>query len=897
MRTKTTRIHFALMIVFSVGLTAICVNDASAQGSDTPFIQEIRTLYEQANVETNPSLENLDPTSYEYVYNLWLMLNRIPDPGSESYQSIMNGIRPALDIYHIDSTPETRTENRRIRYLLTLINDHILELEEKYSVISGQIRMSDREVPGVLDLYIGHIARRQFRYESAVESYTLVLSMTDHPVIVSQAYIGLAQVYEKQYQYQRAVDSLMVSLRECEFSPDALYWLGRNLVRLGRVAEATQVFELAHEINPSHERAHYYLGNGYARYNYTQLEEIYPEAFQADSAAVAKRDEACWYIETNEPEEIIRSLQEAIELAPNWVEPKLMLASIYWTNQDLEPAEELVQQVLELVPEHGRAHAIYAKIMEMRRMRWSQFRESDNQVFSSIEMPEVPGIEDYIFNWHTLTERHRKQVAMAVYPWRHFVPVLVATGSTHYIKPLYERLSESPYMESMEDQRIGLDSRLWDDVRGCGGYHTVTGVEDVERMIYHGSNTVIHELTHQVHYILTDEEKDLIEATYREAKRREENGIPTFMSRYQSLTEWEYFAEGVNSYHSPQRNEYDDYEITRERLYARDTALVALVEHFTSITDVSPYYAIGMVNASNDHLQEGLADLAANRLEAISAEYSEQTAVLNAKSNVYSILDRDSEAIQFARRSIATNLTDADGYLSLSSAFYYQESSPDSSLWALRQGLAAGVEARHELYNALGNLYWETGDWGNAVSAYDSVLAVQSDHPGALWGKALALGDWSLAGGFFGNDSLYNESRRYFEQVLEIRTGIVELRMDYARILLLNGDVMDCLQQITEAQNLRPNDPLVKSMQAWIAMRNGEPHIANHLLQQAASNTPVPDLVHFLMAINEGAETRNELQSTMQTAIPSRSFNSCTYSYETEQVYPYWMQSYLQSLE
>src|SRR5207248_2209664 len=108
--------------------------------------------------------------------------------------------------------------------------------------------------------------------------------------------------------------------------------------------------------------------------------------------------------------------------------------------------------------------------------------------------------------------------------------------------------SECPSMASLRDQRIEYDSRLWDDVRGCGGHHTVTGIEDVERTVLGRYNTVMHELTHQVHGVQTPDESRRIADAYAAAKARKAAGEDAFVSRYQASSVYEYFAEGMNSY-------------------------------------------------------------------------------------------------------------------------------------------------------------------------------------------------------------------------------------------------------------------------------------------------------------------------------------------------------------
>ena len=142
---------------------------------------------------------------------------------------------------------------------------------------------------------------------------------------------------------------------------------------------------------------------------------------------------------------------------------------------------------------------------------------------AAAEMPEVPGIQQFVVNWQSLSPRHRKRVALSIAPWARYVIVLARGGATFYIKPLYMLLSDCPDMETLHDQRINYDSRLWDDVRGAGGYHTVTGIEDVERTIFDRYDTVLHELSHQVHGVLVADDSREIQEHYRRAKARDDS--------------------------------------------------------------------------------------------------------------------------------------------------------------------------------------------------------------------------------------------------------------------------------------------------------------------------------------------------------------------------------------
>src|SRR6185503_17162742 len=246
--------------------------------------------------------------------------------------------------------------------------------------------------------------------------------------------------------------------------------------------------------------------------------------------------------------------------------------------------------------------------IESQRFEVDVHRPDYERRFAATPMPTIAGIERFVLNWAALAPRHQKRVALSIAPWKQFIPVLIEGGATYYIKPLYMLLSATPGQETLKDQRIEYDSRLWDDVRGAGGYHTVTGIEDVERTVFDRYNTVLHELTHQVHNVLPADENREIQELYRRAKERDDQTHDAYLSRYAGGSVQEYFAEGANSYESPMRDAYDPREVVRERLDKRDPELRKLVEHFFARTDVSSSYPIAYAAGGDDRVERGHVD-------------------------------------------------------------------------------------------------------------------------------------------------------------------------------------------------------------------------------------------------------------------------------------------------
>lgn len=717
----------------------------------------------------------------------------------------------------------------------------------KYRLVSAQenlplldslsvTRLSENpdNVPALLTR--GNLHYRLLNYDSAGYYYAHAVQKARDVRLRTLAVVGISEVKYKQQEHQAALDTLIAVLDNSTFSDRLLFAFVQPLIRLGRVQEASRVLKKAIEVNPFNELAHYYLGNGYAQFNYTQLEEKYPQIF-ADGEGQKALIKAEYLLRTGEVDAAETLLLQMTEAHPNWVEPLTILGAIYWAREDFEKARAYFKQSLDICPYWGRAHNGYAKAMEGKRMQVSVYRQEDWKVFEAQPMPDVPRIAEFVVNWHSLSPRHQKQVVLSVAPWKAFVPVLVESGCTYYIKPLYERLSECPGLKTLEDLRISYDSRLWDDVRGCGGFNTVTGIEDVERTIYRRYNTVLHELTHQVHYILTPDEMNLIQETYRKAKEREEAGTKTFMSRYQASSVWEYFAEGANAYFSPRRNDYDTREIVRERLFDLDTALVHVVEHFLSIENDEPYYVIGLVNAGRDYLEKGRADDALAMAEKAYKRDSSALSVLALLSHVCSIQEQNDLAIAYAETLRTRYPERSETYVQLAETYFHQSGDKKVAYKQLSQGLPKVLPEEVYLVElALGGAFLRAGDYKQAAKHYREVLDYQSDNSDALWGMAQALagrGDKETA-------------KRHFEQALERRSGIVELRLDYARFLLETGDTEGARREIKEAEHLDPEGDDVITFTGWLEGAMGSWPKALRQFEKAISSAPHNDLAKIL---------------------------------------------------
>ncbi|HEY8880721.1 MAG TPA: tetratricopeptide repeat protein [Roseateles sp.] len=630
---------------------------------------------------------------------------------------------------------------------------------------------------GAIDLLAaGRLALDRRDFDRAKACFELALEKATRPVDRAQALRGLGQRHYQLREFDASLKQLEQGIAQAR-TADGLSALADTLIRLGRTEDAITAAEGAVALNDHHEAAHYLLGNGYARENYTQLAGRLGDAFPPLLADVKRASDA-------------------------------------FDKGDFDNALSLSLALLKRCPQLGRAHAIAAKALESQRFRIDVHRADYERRFAATAMPVVPGIERYVLNWKDLSPRHKKRVALSVAPWKAFIPVLVEGGATHFIKPMWMRLSETPQAQALKDARIDYDSRLWDDVRGMGGHFTVTGIEDVERSIFDRYNTVLHELTHQVHGVMTADQAREIEALYQQAKARDAATRNGFLSRYAGGSVWEYFAEGANAEASPRRDAYDGREIVRERLIAMDPALRAAVQRFFAQRDTRASLPIALVNAGNQKLEDGkLADakpLFARALKLAPTDERALTAQLNALA-----IEGDGAAVgELATRALAAHPRSGALRVGVADALWH---GGRPLAGEVLPGLARDVdtlkgEDRFRVDLALADYHRRLGDVPRALAAYEAVIAYQSDQPEALWGRAATLA----------LDGRWDEAFAQYEAVLRLRTGLVPLRRDYALDLLRAGRKEAARAQLKEALILDPADPDTLALRGWLALADGD---------------------------------------------------------------------------
>lgn len=709
----------------------------------------------------------------------------------------------------------------------------------------------DVHVPDLLAA--GRLACSMMRYARAESCYSQALERSGQSrsaqagerryleVARDTALIGLAQV---RIGYRDWDGALAAALKAAEANAcaDAMIVLAQALLRVGRTDEAISAAEWATLLNPYSDMAHYLRGNGYTvRRNYTQLHAAWPDAF-ADAAG--RRALACAdsLLGAGDRRGTRAAYEELRRAHPGWVDVLARLASLDFEEGRFAAARDRCFAALRICPEYGRAHAVLAKALQFQRFDVDVHRAGYEAAFAAAPAPDVPGIERFVVNWRSLPPRHQKRVALSIAPWKQFVPVLLAGGADFYIKPMYMLLSEVPGQETLKDQRISYDSRLWDDVRGAGGYHTVTGIEDVEATIFARYNTVLHELTHQVHAVFTADQSREIQDLYRQTKARDEVTNDAFISRYAAVAVEEYLAEGANALLAVERDAWDPRPEVRSRLVRKDPGLKALIERLMALADVSASYPVAYVNAGDDRLWRGAVDLAVPFYEKALALKPDEEYALLSLTRALDLGNRRPEMLAAADRALAARPASGAIVAEAAEATWHGGRGLDSAL-ALAKRLRPGARAddRPLVDLELARLAWIKGDAAAALAAADSVLARQADSPEGLRTRASSL---ALAGRW---DDAFAE----YDKAVRQRTGVVDLRCDYAFDLLRAGRPDAARRQLDEARLLDEGDPTAEALRGLLALQAGDAVAARAHAQQALEWGAWSDLARIVLGAAE----------------------------------------------
>ena len=158
--------------------------------------------------------------------------------------------------------------------------------------------------------------------------------------------------------------------------------------------------------------------------------------------------------------------------------------------------------------------------------------------------------------------------------WATYLPGLLRVGGRHDLLARAESATQAGERARLRGRKTS-DGRYWDHVRGLGGLYAATGVEALDQAHHLGFNTLVHELTHQVHlFVMGEATRAKVEALFADACRQ-----GRCLDYYAATCVEEYLAQGAEAFVSLAKrpDSRRTYSHTRFELMALDPALDAFL--------------------------------------------------------------------------------------------------------------------------------------------------------------------------------------------------------------------------------------------------------------------------------------------------------------------------------
>lgn len=332
--------------------------------------------------------------------------------------------------------------------------------------------------------------------------------------------------------------------------------------------------KMALEINRFEKRALINLGCGMTNKTYEDLESANTN-LKAEEIFFETGKKLSQLINQNSQEEAKKLIADLIKKYPNNIHTYIHAGSFYILTKEYEKAIESYQKALKISADYGLANNGLSEAL--RNYNKSQEKDTTkiNLEVYDYSLIDKIALRKIFVNYDFLPEEDQKTILYSVFLMRKYLPLLAEKGATHYLIPIYEKLTDHEKASYIRGKRT-FDGRLWDDVRGMGGFDSATGIEDLELARSFDFNTLTHEFTHQVHgNVLKEELKQDILNLYQNAKKKN-----LFLDYYSTSNEYEYFAQCMEAYVSFQgkKNPKSTAKNTRASLKEKDPEMYKFIE-------------------------------------------------------------------------------------------------------------------------------------------------------------------------------------------------------------------------------------------------------------------------------------------------------------------------------
>jgi len=589
----------------------------------------------------------------------------------------------------------------------------------------------------------------------------------------------------------------------------------------GNLEEAYRHAQLAIELDPFSQAAHSYLGNGGSLLGYDSVPAD-PGEFDGRVGELLALGDG--HLLGRRYREALAPFHEVLASDPGNAVALMGIGTAHYHLGDYETALGWFERILADHPGYGLAH--YGISYALRRMRDRVIVGLDEMraLFEQRDAPEPPGLREVFPDYERLDEELQKIVRLSVEPFSNYLPALAVAGATFHLLPFHKLLWQSPHKEHTRGTRT-FDLRLWDDVKGQGGFHALGGEEWVRDVRYQRWNVVTHEFTHQVHGMFPARLRAEVARLFQIAKAERRT-----LDYYADFNEMEYLAQAAEAFISEVKfkDQRGTSKHTRDHLRVKDPALFELlgrVNRRDSYLDVEVRAAR---QNGNTLIRAGDLTGAARAAREALRRYGDHPDLLELLARAHRLRGNYAEARSLHLMSIEAFPEAIAGYAGLAEDViletrdHHRASALLSTAAELHPGSAEPLLRLADAHHFAGRL-------DSMELALDLALIIE-ESPNPYGGIA---NPWILrAGGRMLRED-YEGAEQALRHTLEnINRQDPSAWAELALAQLRTGRSDSGREDLATAQLLDPEDPRVLEVQSEFAAHDGDVADARRLLEQ-----------------------------------------------------------------
>lgn len=614
------------------------------------------------------------------------------------------------------------------------------------------------------------------------------------------------------------------------FSAEARIAHARALMRgKGNLKDGAEQAKIALKIDPYSVPAHHYLGRGYTAVPYKDYQPEGDKKTVGNINELYKKGDQ--FLVKGDYEKADRIFTSLLKLDPKHIRAIISKGAVHFHRKEYDAALGRYFQALKINPDYGLAHygvtLVLGQWLDEINVRFPDLKKR----FAKINLQEPPYFRDIFINYDECDHDLQKIIGLTVAPLSNYMKPLKIAGATVYFMNIHRFIWENPYMEGLKGQRT-FDLRLWDDIKGVGGYHNNSNKAQQTGVKYLRFNVAGHEFAHLVQQILTPVQRNTLRRLYLKAKEERKT-----LDWYADMNDWEYFAVGYEAFVSEEKlpGQADVYAHTREELLKKDPDLYHFIDGLNRAADYRENEIMGFImkagNTSRDPLK---------RIEIFKeglASYGDHPVLLNAMADNYRYRKQYEEAVKTYEKTIQGFPEDIDAYLEIAKDTFQRKRNTGEAIAFLKKH-EARFTGNAGYYFHLGTLYYYEGKLEEMEGAFQKGLKL--DPWPDIYSPNYFQGDpyYTMGLGLLAKEDYKGAEKNILISLEKLNRNFAGGWAELAELFLKTGRGKEGKKHLDTALRLQPDSPMVQTVQAAYLLKEGKKQGARDILSKVLEKNP-----------------------------------------------------------